>query len=102
MSKGPIYRIRVEIIGEEAKDFEIGGDMKDGIECRGFTIIADMEDKSAVVMHNVSNMDVAQAIAGNRELMIASTLARVLRECKRIIPKDGEDDSADSKEATPE
>ena len=101
MSKGPIYRIRVEVIGEEEKGFSIGDDLRNGLECRGFVIIGDNEETHFVSIHNVSNADMASAISDSKELMVSSALAKVMYDYKKLR-KDAEDDSADSKGDLPE
>ncbi len=102
MSKGPIYRIRVEVIGEEESEFRIRDDLRNGLDCRGFVIIGDNEKTNFVAIHNVSNMDIANAVSGNKDLMVASSLARAMHDFRNLAHQDGEDVSADSKKDLPE
>ena len=79
-----MYRIRIEEIGESVG---LKDEMRE-IECDGFVIIGDRKNNTSVCVHNVSNMDIAVAIAGNSHLMGASIIAKALREAKDLEKED--------------
>ena len=81
--ENPVYRITVEVIGDE-KDHEIGDSLRGGVECDGFAIIANKGKGGQTVIHGISNLDLACIIAGNDDLMGASVIAKALREAKDI------------------
>lgn len=59
-----------------------------GVECNGFTIIADECDGCTTVLHHVTTMDVAKAMASNGTLMAAATIAKAVREAKKYEHED--------------
>ena len=79
------YRIKVEVIGEQ--EHKISAALQEGIECEGFAIIADKGETRAKIIHGVSNIELASAIAGSDELMAASIIAKALREAKEVSDK---------------
>lgn len=56
-----------------------------GVECNGFAILCDKGDCSSAILHHVSNIDVACAIAGDGNLMAASLIAQAMHEGKKYI-----------------
>ena len=89
MSKDPIYRIRVEVIGEEKEEYKIGEDTC--VDCDGFVIMGHRKQKDEpddVYIHNISNIDIATMIACNRNVMAASLIAKAMREAREIIQED--------------
>lgn len=85
MSKEPIYRIKVEVIGEEKEDCKLDESLLGGVECSGFVILSNNEDHTSVAMHAVSNMDIATMIAPSGEMMAASLIAQAMREGKKYL-----------------
>lgn len=85
MNKEPIYRIKIEVIGTEDKNCKIDETLRGGIDCNGFVILCDKGSCSSAYMCNVSNFEVACAIAGSGELMAASLLAQAMREGRKYI-----------------
>lgn len=85
MSKEPIYRIKVEVIGEENEDCKLDESLRGGVECSGFVILSNNEDHTSVAMHAVSNMDIATMIAPSGEMMAASLIAQAMREGKKYL-----------------
>ena len=86
MSKEPIYRIKVEVIGEETDGHKLDERFAgEGIECNGFVILSDGEEHSTVLLHNVSNIDIANMIAPSGEMMSASLIAQAMREGKKYL-----------------
>lgn len=85
MSKEPIYRIKVEVIGEEKEDCKLDESLRGGVECSGFVILSNNEDHTSVSMHAVSNMDIATMIAPSGEMMAASLIAQAMREGKKYL-----------------
>lgn len=55
-----------------------------GVECDGFAIIANKGKGGQVVIHGISNLDLACLIAGNNEMMGVSVIAKALREARTI------------------
>ena len=72
------YRIIVEPISEEAQD--LPDDFKSGIECSGFTLLADLGDRTMRCIQSVSVLDIAQAIFKESALMQAAHIAKAMRE----------------------
>lgn len=85
MSKEPIYRIKVEVIGAEDKECEIDETLRGGVDCSGFVILCNNKDHTSVILHHVSNIDIACALAGSGEMMAASLIAQAMREGKKYI-----------------
>ncbi|MBE5774522.1 MAG: hypothetical protein E7337_11405 [Clostridiales bacterium] len=85
MSKEPIYRIKVEVIGEEKEGCKLDESLRGGVECSGFVILSNNEDHTSVAMHAVSNMDIATMIAPSGEMMAASLIAQAMREGKKYL-----------------
>ena len=85
MSKEPIYRIKVEVIGEEKEDCKLDESLRGGVECSGFVILSNNEDHSSVALHAVSNIDIATMIAPSGEMMAASLIAQAMREGKKYL-----------------
>ena len=85
MSKEPIYRIKVEVIGEEKEGCKLDDSLRGGVECSGFVILSNNEDHTSVAMHAVSNMDIATMIAPSGEMMAASLIAQAMREGKKYL-----------------
>ena len=72
------YRIKVEVLTDETELME---ELRTGIECEGFTIIAERgDDQITTAFHNVSVDDVAGAIEANDELMEAAIIANGMRQ----------------------
>lgn len=85
MSKEPIYRIKVEVIGEEKDGCKVDETLRGGVEGNGFVILCNSEDSSMVSIHAVSNIDIATMIAPSGEMMAASLLAQAMREGKKYL-----------------
>lgn len=86
MNKEPIYRIKVEVIGEEAESCKLDKRLREGgIECNGFAILADNKDRTTVALHAVSNIDIATMIAHDNRVMAASLVAQAMREGKKYL-----------------
>lgn len=86
MSKEPIYRIKIEVIGTEDEKCKIDETLRGGVDCSGFVILCDKgDDTSTAILHHVSNIDVACAIAGSGELMAASLIAQAMREGRKLL-----------------
>lgn len=85
MSKEPIYRIKVEVIGEEKEDCKLDESLRGGVECSGFVILSNNEDHASVAIHAVSNIDIATMIAPSDEMMAASLIAQAMRKGKKYL-----------------
>jgi len=58
------------------------------VDCNGFVILCDKGDRGTSIMHNVSNIDIAHALAGNGNLMAASLIALAMREGRKYIQEE--------------
>lgn len=87
MNKEPIYRIKIEVIGEEKADGKLDETLR-GVDCNGFVILCDKGDRCTSILHNVTNIDIAHALAGNGNLMAASMVAQAMRECRKYIQEE--------------
>lgn len=83
MNKEPIYRIRIEVIGQEDEDCTLDEDCK-VFECNGFALILDNPGKSTTLIQHVTTIDLARAIASAPDMLCASTIAKGLFEAKKI------------------
>lgn len=86
--KEPVYRIKVEIVDEGDEPQELHKALKEGIECNGFALLLKKEKGGTVSMHNVSNIDLAQIMAVDGDLMASSLVALAMREGKKYIVQD--------------
>lgn len=84
MSKEPIYRIKIEVIGAEDEECKINETLR-GVDCNGFVILCDKGDHSTSILHHISNIDIACALAGDGDLMAASLIAQAMCEGKKYI-----------------
>ena len=79
MSK-PMYRIKIEVIGEEDECKLDQTDLKP-IECDGFAILGSKDDKpNSVFIHHLSTIDIANIIAEHDTLLSASIIAKAFKE----------------------
>lgn len=84
MKEEPIYRIWVEVIGNERDGEEIDESMLSGVECSGLAIIAHQGDGCMVGIHHVSTIQLAAAIAKDNHLMAASIIAKCIKEASEF------------------
>ena len=75
------YRIRIEALDPSE---ELRAEYRIGIECDGFTIIGDREDGTNTSIHQMSTVDIAEAIANSEDLISAAIMAKAMAEAKRI------------------
>lgn len=85
MSKEPIYRIKVEVIGEEEEGCELDETLRGGVDCNGFVILCNKEESTSASIHGVSNVDIATMIAPSGEMMAASLIAKAMRDGKKYL-----------------
>lgn len=76
------YRIKIETIN--GNNEELRAEYRMGIECQGFTIIADQGDKTDISIHKVSTLDIARSIFTHEDLLQAAIIARGLHEAKQV------------------
>lgn len=88
MSKEPIYRIKIEVIGEEKEGEKIEGAPLEGIECDQFVILSETEDSRSVLLHRVNTIDIAHMICHNGTLMAASFIAKAIHDGSEYIAKE--------------
>ena len=81
------YRINVAVIDESGE--EMDAQYKDGIECDKFVILA-LSNGGACssAFHNISNIDLAAAIAQNNTMMAAATIAKGILDAQQYETKD--------------
>jgi hypothetical protein len=79
------YRIKVEPIN--GNDEELDAEYRMGIECSGFTIIADKGGKACVALHNVNVMDIAMSIEKSAELIKAAYVAIAMAEGRQAADR---------------
>ena len=85
----PIYRITVEVIGEEDQNHQISKTLKLPIECNGFVIIGDRsETEQSLSVHNMSVDDIAEGIRQSGVMIAAGVLAKAREESIEIIRKE--------------
>lgn len=83
MDKEPIYRIRIEVIGQEDEGCTL--DEENMVqECNGFALILDNPGKRITMIHHVSTIDLATAIASSPDMLGASVIAKGMYEAKKI------------------
>ena len=85
--KDPIYKITVEVIGEEEPENALPEQLKapNGMEARGFVIITtDGEDAHHVSANRISKIDLAMAIAKDELLLPSSVLAKGLYDAREL------------------
>ena len=80
------YRIVVTPISEEAQD--LPDDLRCGIECSGFTLLADLGDRTLCAVQHVSTIDLAQAMSKESNLMQAAHIAKAMREAVQMKQSD--------------
>lgn len=80
------YRIIVEPISDEAKD--IPEEYRTGVECGGFTLIADLGKSALYTFQSVNVIDIAHAMSRESILMQAAHIAKAMREAKQMKQSD--------------
>lgn len=76
----PIYRIKVEMIGEEQEGTRVPVALREGVECDGFAILTTKGEDGRTSLHNITAIDLATLIAQNDETMGAAIVAKALRD----------------------
>ena len=77
------YRIVIEAISEHGKK-ELPEELRGGVECEGFVIIADKGEGSTTVIQDVNKIDIASSLACSNALMSAAHIAKAMREARKI------------------
>ena len=80
------YRIKMEPISEKGQE-KLSDDLRNGIECKGFTLIANLGDKTQVVIQGMSTHDLAEAFAGEAKFMAAAHVGKAIQESREIEAK---------------
>ena len=80
------YRIKVEVIDGSGE--ELDNEYIQGIECDAFVLLAFDEGGCKTVLHRVTTLDIAKAIALSSNLMAASVIAKALREAAKYESND--------------
>lgn len=84
--KEPIYRINVEVVGEE-DECKVSPELRGGVPCNGFVIIADTDEGGTVEAHRVSLYDMAQAFSKEGTLLAAAHLGKAMKEAEEMRRK---------------
>ncbi len=80
------YRIKMEPISEKGQE-KLSDDLRNGIECKGFTLIANLGDKTQVVIQGMSTHDLAEAFAGEAKFMAVAHVGKAIQESREIEAK---------------
>ena len=88
------YRIIVEPISEEAQD--IPEEYRTGVECGGFTLIADFGKSVLCSFQSVNVIDIAHAMSREPILMRAAHIAKAMREAMQMKQSDKISDFIDA------
>ena len=88
--KGRVYKMGKYWIRVESMDHDevLDSEYVDGIECDGFVVLAHKGECSQVAIHNVNVDMISDMIAGSRQVMAASVLAKGKREAVDMLRKD--------------
>lgn len=78
------YRIKVEALDPAE---ELWAEYRIGIECEGFTIIANRSDGHQTAIHDMNHADIAECMASDQELMEAACIARGMFEARNVARK---------------
>lgn len=82
------YMIRVESM--DGNDLEVDERFGEGIECDGFCVLAQVDDKnSTVAIHNMNIDGISDVIKGNSHVLAAGILAKAKKDVVDVC-KDGE------------
>ena len=85
--KEPIYRITVEVIGDEDQNHKVENTYEP-IECNGFVIMGDNDEKQELCVHKMSAMDIAKVINSSGVLFASGILAKAMKEANEIVRKE--------------
>ena len=83
MKKEPIYRVKVELIGEQPEGVSIDESLLGGVECNGFVLLGLSDCNCTKCMQNVTTLNVAEAFASDGDMMAAATIAIAMREAMK-------------------
>lgn len=72
------YRIKVEALDPSAE--ELRAELRMGIECEGFVIMADQGDGGCTSIEHMSITKAAELMAGNAEMIKTACVARAIAE----------------------
>lgn len=82
----PNYRITIEPISDEARE-NFPEELRGGIECEGYALIADKGSKTEVNIQSMSNGDIAIGIANTPCLLASAHIAKAMQEAREIEMK---------------
>ena len=83
----PIYRITVEVIGDENPNHILSETMPGPIECNGFVIMGDSDERQELCVQAMSTTDIAKVISTNDVMIAAGLLAKAMKEADEIVKK---------------
>lgn len=75
------YRIKVEALDANEK---LDEQQNNGIECNGYFMVAAQDDGNTVNIQNLSEIDMAIAIARDTDLLSAAIIAKAMEEGRRM------------------
>lgn len=87
--KGRVYKMGKYLIRVESMDHDEALDERygKGIECDGFVVLANKGEGCQVAIHNVNVDTISDMIAGSRQMIAASALAKGKREAADMLRK---------------
>ena len=77
------YRIEIKPISETGED-HLSADLRNGIECKGFALIANLGKKTQVIIQGMSTHDLAEAFAGSEKFMAAAHVGKAIQEARQM------------------
>lgn len=72
------YRIKVEALDPSVE--ELRAELRMGIECEGFVVMADYGDDGCTSIEHMNVIKIAELMAGNAEMIKTACLARAIAE----------------------
>lgn len=72
------YRIKVEALDPSAE--ELRAELRMGIECEGFVVMADQGDGGCTSIEHMNIAKAAELMSGNAEMIKTACLARAIAE----------------------
>lgn len=75
------YRIKIEALDPAE---ELRAEYRIGIECEGFTIIANRSDGHQTAIHDMNRADIVDCMVSNQDMMEAACIARGFFEAKSV------------------
>ena len=75
-----VKAIAISKKGEEA----LPVNLDNGIECKGFTLIANLGEKTQIIIQGMSTHELAEAFAGQGKFMAAAHVGKAIQEARQM------------------